>query len=572
MDALCRRTGILAWMILLALSAGCAGTRVSTPLEDAKDFLQPGTQPSPEPVKPPPEVQSALVPPLHLDARSNAPAPSQRFDVNVDEVPAREFFMGLVQGTPYNMVVHPGVEGTITLNLKRVTIPEVMAIAQKVYGYEFERTAYGFEVLPVRLRSRLYHVNYLNMVRSGLSETQVSSGQVSDIGPRGGGTGSGVGTPSDGSSVVGAGSSGLNRVTGTRIKTKMPETRFWEELRTSILAIIGSAPGRSVVVNPESGVIVVRAMPRELREVEDYLLATEAVAGRQVILEAKILEVELSDAYQTGIDWEIILREGTRSLTFATEPFGSVTGEEVDSIVRQTAARAFGGVFSAELDTKDVDSVIDLLKTQGSVQVLSSPRVSTMNNQQAVIKVGNDEYFVTNISSTTVTGVSTTTIPNVELTPFFSGIALDVTPQIGPDGVVTLHIHPSVTEVDEQRKRIAFSSGQDGQDEGFEVPLAFTTVRESDSIVRARSGQVVVIGGLMSNELKDDRAGAPGIDEIPGINRLFRQQRGASRKTELVILLRPIVVGGADVWRRDIGRARQEFERLDQAIKAYQER
>ncbi len=555
------RLRVATLLALLLTISGCAGKRVSSPMEDSQDFFDWGAVAPPEPVKPPAEVESALIPPVRLDLEPTEDMPLQRFDINVNDVSARDFFMGLAEGTRYNMVVHPGVEGNITLNLKRVTIPDVMAIAQSVYGYESEQTTYGFEVLPARLRSRLYQVNYLNIVRSGLSETQVSSGQVSDVGTSGG--------DSD------ASSSGRSRVMGTRINTEMPETRFWAELQTSIQAIIGAGPGRSVVVNPESGVIVVRAMPHELREVEAYLQATEAVSGRQVILEAKILEVELSDAYQTGINWDIIFKRGTRRLRLISEPFGAVSGEEIDSLVRQTAARAFGGVFSATLDTQDVDAVVSLLKTQGSVQVLSSPRVSTLNNQKAVIKVGSDEFFVTNISSTTVTGVSTTTIPNVELTPFFSGIALDVTPQIAPDGLVTLHIHPSVTEVDEQRKRIAFATGSDTSavgDQQFEVPLAFSTVRESDSIVRARSGQVVVIGGLMSNEVEDDRAGLPGIDEIPGVNRLFRQQRGASRKTELVILLRPMVVDNAEVWRQDLGRARQGFERLDQGIKAYQKR
>src|SRR5690606_973046 len=151
----------------------------------------------------------------------------------------------------------------------------------------------------------------------------------------------------------------------------------------------------------------------------------------------------------------------------------------------------FGGVFGIGIDTTDFDAFIELLQTQGRTQVLSSPRTTAVNNQKAVIKVGNDEYFVTSIGSQTTTGTATNTSSQIQLTPFFSGIALVVTPQISATGEVILHIQPTVSEVTDQTKTFTVS----GRTES--VPLAFSSVRQSDSIVRARSGQVVVIGGLM---------------------------------------------------------------------------
>jgi MSHA biogenesis protein MshL len=170
--------------------------------------------------------------------------------------------------------------------------------------------------------------------------------------------------------------------------------------------------------------------------------------------------------------------------------------------------------------------------------------VSTLNNQKAVIKAGTDEFFVTNVSSNTVTGTSSATSRNVELTPFFSGIALDVTPQISADGEVTLHIHPTVSEVTDQEKDLTVSGETDT------LPLAFSQIRESDSIVKARSGQIIVIGGLMRNATTDENFGTPGLSKIPGLGNLFKSRRSVEQKTELVILLKPIVIDGDDAWTR----------------------
>jgi MSHA biogenesis protein MshL len=219
-------------------------------------------------------------------------------------------------------------------------------------------------------------------------------------------------------------------------------------------------------------------------------------------------------------------------------------------------ASNFGGVFSAALNLRDFAGFIELLESQGDVQVLSSPRISTLNNQKAVIKVGTDEFFVTGISSTTVTGTTTTTTPEVTLTPFFSGIALDVTPQIDESGRVTLHIHPTVSEVVDQTKLIKVAN----QDQS--LPLALSSVRESDSVVSARSGQIVVIGGLMKNSTIKNNAGVPFLGRIPFLGALFRHTKETSRKSELVILLRPAVVQGQATWDEALSQSRQRIERL----------
>jgi MSHA biogenesis protein MshL len=203
---------------------------------------------------------------------------------------------------------------------------------------------------------------------------------------------------------------------------------------------------------------------------------------------------------------------------------------------------SLGGAFTLALNTTDFSSLIELLSTQGTTRVLSSPRVATLSNQKAIIKAGTDEFFVTNIRSDTVTGTASSTSRNVELTPFFSGIALDVLPQISAEGMVTLHIHPTVSTVTDQIKQLTVGGVTD------QVPLAFSEVRESDSVVKARSGQVIVIGGLMRVGHSDASYGTPGLSRVPGLGNLFKSQQKRDDKSELVILLRPVVVDDDGQW------------------------
>jgi MSHA biogenesis protein MshL len=345
----------------------------------------------------------------------------------------------------------------------------------------------------------------------------------------------------------------------------------------ALQAVIGSEDGRKVIVNAQSGIGVVRAMPPELRAVSEYLHVTQNVIERQVILEAKILEVELSDGYQAGVNWSA-LGKGSNGDSVVAGQFGGSTvfstgasnlQGQVDALnpvnltgLRSDVASAFGGMFAMSLDIGDFTGFLEFLETQGDVHVLSSPRVSTVNNQKAVIKVGTDEFFVTDVdtnSNSTTSGATANQSVDVELTPFFSGVALDVIPQISADGMVTLHIHPSVSEVNERIKQINLNATNQ-----LTIPLALSTIRESDSIVRARSGQVVVIGGLMQNRTKDTTSSVPLLGDLPLIGGLFRHKQQATRKSELVILLRPIVVDGDKTWEDEVKKSTSSFGKITQ--------
>lgn len=564
-----------AFGVVVALSTACENTPPRRAiLEDIESAITAGEHEHQAGASVPRAVADELIPTLRLDVPAVPEIlDEQRFDIAVNEVPAVQFFMSLIDGTDYNMVVHPEVSGKISLNLKNVTIPEVLEAARDVYGFEFDKTGYGFHVLPARLEARVYQINYLNVARSGSSSTFVSSGTLQE-GP------SAERDESDGAEfmrgIVG-GRRGQRSVVGTQISTLHPETSFWNELQSSLEAIVGQGEGRSVVVNPQSGVVVARAIPNELREVEAFLRATQLIAQRQVILEAKILEVELSDGFQSGINWAAVfgdfsfIHTGGGTNLVGESGRSDIGGADVTQLpgvtdLRGVAASAFGGVFATAINGRDFTAFIELLETQGNVQVLSSPRISTMNNQKAIIKVGTDEFFVTDISTTTITSNTTQVTPNVELTPFFSGIALDVTPQISEGGEVMLHVHPTVSEVRDQQKNIAIGGVTQT------LPLARSTVRESDSIVRARNGQLVVIGGLMQNRDAELDAKTPGLGDLPGIGALFRHKRLNATKSELVILLRPIVIEGEREWAETFGATRGNVERLEAELGRWESR
>ncbi|HEX6929661.1 MAG TPA: pilus (MSHA type) biogenesis protein MshL [Gammaproteobacteria bacterium] len=494
------------------------------------------------------EAAAALMPESSMTLGVPAVAAEPRFDVMVDNAQARDFFLSLVRDTVYNVVVHPDVKGRISLTLKNVTVPEVMSIVRDVYGYDFRETANGFMVLPATIQSRIYQVDYLNLVRSGKSETRVSSGALSG------------GQDSDDAGQSNRGGSYGNNMSEVVVRPSTViettgESDFWTELSSTLHAIIREDADRKVVVNEATGVILVRATPEEHRHVEEYLGTIQANAQRQVVLEAKIIEVELSEGFQTGINWTALDVSGDRTVTGgmvgSSDIFDSGTSE-LEGLTRLVGPNTpavsalptslFGGAFALAVNTADFDAFIELLESQGDATVLSSPRVSTVNNQKAVIKVGSDEFFVTGVQSNTTTGTATNTNNTVQLTPFFSGIALDVTPQISAAGDVILHIHPSVSEVTDQRKQLQVGG------EVSALPLAFSTVRESDSVIRAHNGQVVVIGGLMKSSTRIDEAGIPVLSSIPFVGSLFKHQREREVKSELVILLRPIVIGSADDW------------------------
>lgn len=506
----------------------------------------------------PQQVVQAMQPNMTADMPSRQPELIKpRFDLTANKTPAREVFMGLVKGTPYSMVVHPDIDGEISLHLKQVTIDEALDALQKVYGYAYRNDGNRYYVLGRGMQTRLFSINYLNLSRKGHSNTRVSSAELNA-----------AGNGSDGAAVAPVGSHGI------QIKTDS-ENDFWKELQLSLQTIIGDKEDRRVITHPQSGLVIVRALPDELSMVDDFLGTTQAVVNRQVILEAKIIEVELNDSYQTGINWSGLGTSGSSSILASQIGGGTALSAGVSEIsglsgnlqpdgsyspISSAATSAFGGVFSLAIKARKFSAFLEFLQGQGDVQVLSSPRVSTVNNQRAVIKVGGDEFFVTGISNSSSTSGSTTTeTPTVELTPFFSGIALDVTPQIDENNNIILHIHPTVSSVSQRDKTFVISG------KAFSLPLAISNIQESDNVVRAETGQVIVIGGLMKEASSDESTSIPLLGDLPLIGQLFKHTKITRIKKELVILLKPTVVDNNDLWGESIKDSQRRSAELMQS-------
>jgi MSHA biogenesis protein MshL len=562
-------------VVVLALISGCAAPpapkgilpAISSELASAAERKPPAR---------PEALDRALLPPVQMGMPSAAGVDLEpRFDLNVSNAPASQVFMSIVSGTRYSMLLHPELSGTISVSLKDVTVEEALWAIRELYGYDYRVEGTRIYVQPAGLQTRVFQVNFLPGQRRGTSDVRVTSGAVTDTqaGTSGSPTSATPGT---------TGPTTSSRALETSRVTTQQQSDFWTDLRTALLAIVGPGEGRSVIVTPQSGVVVIRAFPQQLRAVEQYLRATRLSIERQVMLEAKIIQVTLSSEYQAGINWAIFNRStavgqlssssgvatqlAPRGTPIGTGPAGSGLSANTQGRSISAAAGAFaagnpaGAVFGLALQTPSFAALLTFLESQGNVQVLSSPRIATLNNQKAVLKVGTDEFFVTNVSTTTTTtGSVSQTSPSVTVQPFFSGIVLDVTPQIDEASNIILHIHPAVSEVTESTRVVNLGGGNPS----ITLPLAKSTVSETDTIVRVSDGNIVAIGGLMSLDVRDQRGGIPGVsDEGPG--RILRNTDRTAVKKELVILLKPTLIVADRNWEQDIEQTRGRFESFNQ--------
>ncbi len=577
---------LLSGLLLTLLLSGCSPM---LPREGAYDSIQSSLQqPKPNPPAERAAIDAALLPPIQLPA-AVAPQPLEpRFDLAVAEAPAAQVFLALVDGTRYSMLLPPDVSGSITLNLKNVTVREALEVIRDLYGYDFRIQGNRISVQPNTPQTRIFQVSYLASKRGGTSATRVISSNST--------TSSNSGS---GSSASSSGNSGSVAVENTNVFTGQASD-FWLELGVGIataldceyevassggtgsgnfvgqlmgmrLSKLKCPEGRRFLMNQQSGVVMVRAQPSELREVSELLKAMQAGVERQVMLEAKLIEVELNDGFQSGVNWASFdsfgrqrwgVNANTGNSLFPSAAPSSGTTLTGNSGVLNSFPVA--GALGLSFQTTDFASIIQFLETQGTVYVMSNPRIATLNNQKAVLKVGTDDYYVTRVTAGTTTNSGsgdTSNPPNIEAQPFFSGIALDVTPQIDDTGNITLHIRPAVTEV--SSKNLVVNLGD--QAGTYTLPFASSRVKETDSIVRVKDGMIVAIGGLMSQEQSADESKVPGAGDIPFLGHFFKQTNRATRKREMVVLIKPTVIRGDGDWQQDM-------DALDQRLKDYDPR
>ncbi len=472
-------------------------------------------------------------------------APEPRFDLIVNGAQARDVFLSMVADTRFSLLLHPEVSGTLSVTLRGVSLREALDSLRDAYGYDYKVDGRRITVFPATMQTRIFSVNYLHTKRQGRSDVRVSAGSAHTNPAQG--TNGGASTPA-----------GANPMPESSQITTSSNSDLWAETGEALRALVGAEKGRHVIVSPQSGTIAVRAMPEELRQVEAYLRVSRLAVERQVMLEAKIVEVELNEGFQSGVDWSILNRRGSVGQTsgyeknpLLTNPNGLPTlPQSLAGLVAEGVSLPAGGAgtLGLALATNGFSAVLGFLESHGDVQILSSPRVATLNNQKAVLKVGVDEYFVTNVSGGTVTtgtssSAGTTTLPTLTLTPFFSGIALDVTPQIDDANMITLHVHPSVTAVTEKTKQIDL-----GTIGNYRLPLASSSVNETDTVVRVTDGNIVAIGGLMQMQSARRSSGVPGAAGNVITRHLFSNQADSGRKKELVVLIKPTIIRNVEDW------------------------
>jgi MSHA biogenesis protein MshL len=588
-------------------------------------------------------VLQSLLPPLAIELpKPEALDAGQRFDLVVTNAPAPQVLNAMVAGTRYSMVVHPDIKAPMSLNLKDVTIPEVLNSVREIYGYEYKVDGTRIFVLPPTLQTRMFKIDYLTSLRRGSTDLRVSSNAVSTTGTTGtpvaqGGVGGvgGVGgiVPEPGVGPTGQ-QLGLTLGQSTQVGTT-DANDFWRELRKTLAALIGCGigerlakdgqstrtldrdeitcqGGRRLIVSPQSGMVLAHVMPDELKSIAEYLHASQNSLDKQVLIEAKILEVTLKDGYEAGINWSrfftrssgtagigmmtpgtqlgssasgVILQGGTPATgqqmtpltagvtTTSTTATGTTTATlGLDSLggvgqVMAAGVGAAGSLFGVAVQGANFAALLTFLESQGVVHTLSSPRIATVNNQKAVLKIGSDALFVTKIesgSSTSTAVVGTTaapSIPTFNVQSFFSGIALDVTPHIGDDDNIVLHVRPSVSNVTQNLS--TFNLGILGT---FTIPLVSNQISETDSVIRAKDGQIVAIGGLMRQAQSETRDQVPGVGNIPFLGAAFRSTVQASEKRELVILLKTTVVQNDQTWARNILDAGGRVQTLDRGF------
>lgn len=544
MTGLCVAMGV-------SLLAGCAADRpLRTP--NVSDTLRTDLPPAPipAPLVVPSRISDALAEPALPIV---APAPEARLDLLVNNALAREVFLAIVADTRYSMLMHPDVAGTLSVTLRGVTVREALEAIRDMYGYDFKMEGRRISIYGPTLQTRIFTVNYPLSQRDGNSELRVSSGAMPQSGSSGGSAG------------------GTQNTEGSRVTTTS-KTDFWAELAGAVQGLVGSGEGRNVISSPQAGIMAVRAMPDELRQVDKFLKAAQISVERQVMLEAKIVEVELRDGYQSGIDWSA-LKNGNASTRAMGLMSGNTSSNTLISGVQPNlpgfaagtalaggvALPAAGtGLFGLAFAMDGFQAVLGFLETQGDVQILSSPRIATLNNQKAVLKVGTEDFFVTNITAG-VAGTATTaaTLPTPTWSPIFSGISLDVTPQIDDSTNIVLHVHPSVTTVTEVNKQVSVGSSASS------LPMASISMNETDTLVRIQDGNIVAIGGLMRIESNQASSGLPGTNKVPILSTLFGNRKNTGGKKEVVVLIKPTIIRSAQDWEAQTQRTRTALDDMD---------
>lgn len=549
-----------------ALTAGCASNQ--PPITISPNHIQPETQAKasgiPEPVR-----AGAFVPP---------PKPSvkpQTYSVVVNEVPVKELLFALARDSKLNVDIHPAIQGLVTMNAVDEPLDAILARLSNQVSLRYKVEGNTLAITPDTPYLKTYRVDYVNLSRNTTSNIGVSS-QIA-----------GVGTSATGGSATGAtGAGGAGNNSATAVKSAS-DNNFWEVMgdnlrhilsatrsvastaeekaaRAEFLrtdredrlrqaeavaragsgapALFSSAFGNEkalsalgeikeqVIVNPVSGSVSVLGTERQHKLVKEYLASVTSSTQRQVLIEATIVEVGLKDQFHAGVDWTKI----GRATGFSIETVANAK----DNLAGNLASFFKIGYSSAN---NNLTATLNLLESFGTTRILSSPKIMAINNQTALLKVVNNEvYFSIEVQPGTVSTAGTVLTPTVYTTTAHTvpvGVVMSVTPQISESGVVSMTVRPTISRVTSYKDdpNPALSGNVKNQ-----VPVI--QVREMESVLQVNSGQTIIMGGLMQDDIARGRDGLPILSRPVGWGAIFGQQERKVSQTELVIFLRPTVI------------------------------
>ena len=541
------------FFLSLLLAAGCA----STPKKERERMKLPSQMVEPSKPQPPPEEKlKEIVLPQREEAKK---VPEKLYSFFARDSSIQDVLLAFSRESDLNIVINPELTGKVTIDLKRVTLKEALNAILTPLGWTYQIDGNLIKMLRPQMETRFFTLNYIATKRSGKREIYAS-------------TGGGLSTSVAVGQQTGVGTGGSSSRTGYSDLVSVDEMDLWREIQRGLESLIfGSvekkeeeAPsekatwtkvdekGKKLIINKSTGIIMVTDYSANLNRIASYIETVEGSSQRQVTIQAKIVEVILSDEHKEGINWKVI--EGLpRSLnlswgltdskgtmgfpgggTGTTSGTGSGTGGSTITTPGIFKVKPFGGIFSIGAIGSDIvlSDIMQAISDQGDVKVLSSPTISTLNNQKAIIRVGNqDVFFITGAVAT-----QTTVTQIIQPMTIDIGIILDVTPQIAEDGTIIMNIHPSITE----------KTGDKVTPDG-KTTFPLMSVRETDTTVKVRDGQTIIIAGLMQEKKEETFINVPVLQSLPWVGGLFRYKTETKRNAELVIMITPTLQLGKKV-------------------------
>ncbi|PWW47692.1 type II secretion system protein GspD [Melaminivora alkalimesophila] len=566
--------------LLLASLAACTS---SPPAPNAAHLRPKATAPG----QPPALVDAPLLPPPPGAASSSH---GERFSVSVHNVDIRNLLFAIARDARLNLDVHPELAGTVSMNAIDQTLPEILDRAALQVNMRYEMEGRNLFVMPDSPVLRHYRVDYLNLAR----ESQSAMSASTSIGRAGSGGG-------------GEGNSSTSRLSNTS------QNRFWETLTQNIRDLLretdkllpegaeaaavpqpampatpgGAAPAvpapvparfresASVIANPETGVVSVRATYRQHMRVREFVDRVMKSAGRQVMIEATIVEVNLSDDYQQGINWTL-LRNGLPLLQIGPAGGSMPSGVPVSGIIPSMSQITPTYTRIGNVNAMQLNVALRLLESFGNTKVLSSPKISALNNQAAMLKVTEDLVYFTLTANYTAGTQGSAPVFNLTSTPnsVSVGLVMSVMPLIGEGDEVTLVLRPTLSRVvgyaEDPAVPIYLAMARADKMNLAEVSSRIPQIqtREMESVIKVRSGDTAVLGGLMRDDVSTSTDQTPYVGSVPVLGELFKYRKKSSSKSELVIFLRPTVVTSAS-----LGGDLQAFEpHLTEALRPLPER